>query len=194
MNNRRLGKVPSPFPISRVSSGDDVGSAIAIEVADGDRNRATEKTVAASEVIECRLKCPVPVAEQDRRVTGTVHHGEIENAVGVQVAGGDGSWIGPYGGVVDGRLKSPVWVAEKDAHQAARRNAVVEVGRGDVEPAVPVEISQRHCPGARAIGVGHGVLEGEVAIAQQNAQTSPRDEEIVVRHSATQRCPACHRR
>src|SRR5262249_57017591 len=84
----------------------------------------------------------------------------------VAVKGTDGCAKGAAPGVeVAGGLEGAVAVAQEHAHGAR----VEQVGPGEVEDAVAVEVRRHHPAGPCADSVALGDLEGAVAIAQEHA-------------------------
>src|SRR5262249_40107469 len=93
-----------------------------------------------------RLERAVTLSQQDSdRASEEIGHGEVQDAVAVEIACEDGVRFAS-GGEVAGGLQGAVAVAQQHAHAAGIR----EVGDGQVRNAIAVEIAYYHGNRTRA--------------------------------------------
>ena len=120
-----------------------------------------------------RLKGAIAIAEQDghgaRRHGGLAEHGEIGEAIAVEIAQREH----PAGGQVDIErgLEGAIAIAERDPGDAAER-AREEAGPGDIGAAIAVEVRGNHGD-KTAVEVldreGQPTLKRAIAVAEENA-------------------------
>ena len=136
---------------------DEVEAAIAVEVADTNRGR-----VDSCWQNNLWLEGAVAVAEQDTSGKGIfVGDRQVKFAVGVEVAGLDGSGAGH--GVVDVGQEGTVTLAKQDRDRAAE-----EIGDGQIGFAIVIKIGGGYPFGLSENSIVHGGPESAVTIAEQN--------------------------
>ena len=115
----------------------EVGLAIPVEVADGGRSRARPGQDRGS----CRrVEAPEPIPQQDRDVVRVeVRDHQIETSVAVQIAGRDRERT------IADRYRRPCCLTECSGSVPQEDRDVVraEIGHGEVEDAVPVQVPGR---------------------------------------------------